>query len=118
MDIKASLDKIMFKNGYEHIGFLVFSFNEQSLVNTGLIQYSETLFVLHLFEPFIAEPKEAKLTFKWSKPFNFSKDNSDHSFRVARALDLLEQVEPPGKVMLRGLVDKFNSMSYLRNWVT
>jgi integrase len=43
---------------------------------------------------------------------------SGHSFRVGAALDLLEQGEPLGKIMLRGgWQSDSTAMKYLRNWV-
>jgi integrase len=43
---------------------------------------------------------------------------SGHSFRVGAALDLLEQGEPLGKIMLRGgWQTDSTAMKYLRNWV-
>ncbi|MEK9875262.1 MAG: tyrosine-type recombinase/integrase [Betaproteobacteria bacterium] len=43
---------------------------------------------------------------------------SGHSFRVVAALDLLEQGEPLGKIMLIvGWQSDSTTMKYLRNWI-
>ena len=77
LDVKASLNEIMVQNACEYMDFLEYGFDGRSLVNCGFIKCSDSLFVPHLFEPFVADRKEVKIAFKSNYSFSCTKGDSD-----------------------------------------
>ncbi len=76
-DLSSSFDAFMQSNLYEYMDFLEFGFDDLFLKKAGFISCSESLYVPHLFEPFVSHRTEVTIAYRSDYPFYCTKGDSD-----------------------------------------
>jgi hypothetical protein len=76
-DISYSFQPFLRKRGYEYVDFLEFGFRDEYLISLGFTKCTDSLFVPHLFEPFVAERTSVRVAFKTNGYYLAAKGDSD-----------------------------------------
>ena len=77
VDFHGAFDSYLQSNSLEYIDFLEYGFDEKVLHSFGFELCTETMYVPHLFEPFLSERKEVLIAYKSEESFSCTKGDSD-----------------------------------------
>ena len=76
-DISFSFQQFLHKRGYEYVDFLELGYSAQHLNDLGFIRCTDSLFVPHLFEPFVPGQENVLVAFKTNGHYLAVKGDSD-----------------------------------------
>ncbi len=76
-DFCESLQPFLTSQNFEYLDFMEYGWGEEKLKSYGFTSCTETIFVPHLFEPFVREKREVLIAFKSQQHFCCTKGDSD-----------------------------------------
>lgn len=76
-DLAQTIQPFLHSHNYEYIDFLEYGWPSERLESMGLIKNKESLYVPHLFEPFVGEKIDVIIAYKSENEFTCSKGDSD-----------------------------------------